>query len=767
VSLRELTSRDAVLQAIEEFDRLGRDAFLAKYDYGSTRRYQVVHEGRHYDLKAIAGAAYGFQFPEKAPLRRDEFGSGRRSTVPKLRSLGFAIRDMDGLGDDVEPSGDGRRRVWLIRAGLEGENEGLALERSVAVIGWSQLGDVADASRDQLKAEIRRVYGEERPRSLASQAGEVYRFVHDVSRGALVVLPLRSDPGHVAVGRVVGDYAHKTGSAWGPDARNTREVEWIGRRVPYGLFDPDLRAAFGQQGTVSEIGKPESFPRILAAAQDADGPPIHLVLKWSATRNPNTIQLHREVAESSRGAVWWGRMAKDAGRRGLSREKLETFRRQRDQEQETLVFLHGSASTWRTRLLDITLDEDDVEQDLVPDYYEPETNHSLWVKLADFEQIEPRELTRDFVLDSTGEAVTEGGLGNQGPLIVRRRAVVLPPPPSVSAGFDPEAIRSLAEGKGLRLPSALYCQIVAALESGKHVILTGPPGTAKTTLAQAVVEVAADAGRCSGYLLTTATADWTTFETIGGLKPTDRQTLEFEPGHFLDAIEKDEWLLIDELNRSNFDRAFGQLFTVLSGQPVVLPFARGSGEAGPVVLLPQGASSPVERGDVLGIPRAWRIVATMNVFDKTLLFEMSFALMRRFAFIEVPSPSEDVFEELIERAAGVEPRAAELAGRLLSLRELKDLGPAVYMDIARYLGERASIGDAEADGQLLFEAFYSFLLPQFEGIDSRDGEDLFKQMGALVGSAELRDRLRRTLNAVLGLSLSPPGGGDAEDLESP
>jgi len=72
------------------------------------------------------------------------------------------------------------------------------------------------------------------------------------------------------------------------------------------------------------------------------------------------------------------------------------------------------------------------------------------------------------------------------------------------------------------------------------------------------------------------------------------------------------------------------------------------------------------------------------VFDKTLLFEMSFALMRRFAFIEVASPSESVFESLIEQqAAGSEP--ASLAKRLLPIRELKDLGPAVFMDLAKFL----------------------------------------------------------------------------------
>ena len=69
-------------------------------------------------------------------------------------------------------------------------------------------------------------------------------------------------------------------------------------------------------------------------------------------------------------------------------------------------------------------------------------------------------------------------------------------------------------------------------------------------------------------MLTTATADWTTYETIGGLKPTSDGQLTFAPGHFLEAIEQNQWLVIDELNRSNFDRAFGQLFTVLSGQAV-------------------------------------------------------------------------------------------------------------------------------------------------------------------------------------------------------
>ena len=315
--------------------------------------------------------------------------------------------------------------------------------------------------------------------------------------------------------------------------------------------------------------------------------------------------------------------------------------------------------------------------------------------------------------------------------------------------FDLQTIHEAADQKGLRLEPATVAHVVAALESGKHVILTGPPGTAKTTLAEVVASVGAKAGRCNGHVLTTATADWTTYETIGGLRPNEKAELAFEQGHFLDAIDRNEWLVIDELNRSNFDRAFGQLFTVLSGQAVELPYRREQ-SAGRIVLAPDGAPTPAG-ADVMEIPPTWRIIATMNVFDKSLLFEMSFALMRRFAFIEVPSPSERVFEQLIDRESESDAGAAALTKRFLVLRRQKDVGPAVFMDMVRFMRERRRVAPVD-DQRLAFEAFYSYLLPQFEGLDSVAGDHLYRALKQLVGNAN-HERLRQTLNSVLGLEL--------------
>lgn len=158
----------------------------------------------------------------------------------------------------------------MIRAGTDGENEALALDQGVSVIGWSNLGEIpAAASRDDLKQLIKEVYGEDRDASLASQAGQVYRFINEVKIGDVVVLPRKSESGkYVAVGRITGAYLRREDPPFaGTDAQNTRATDWIEHRLPYHQFDSDLQATFRQQGTISLIDKPYAVDRILAGVR--------------------------------------------------------------------------------------------------------------------------------------------------------------------------------------------------------------------------------------------------------------------------------------------------------------------------------------------------------------------------------------------------------------------------------------------------------------------------------------------------------------------
>ncbi|WP_271800548.1 HNH endonuclease [Dietzia maris] len=89
MALSDLTV-EAVTAALDEFDALGRDSFLAKYGFGEAKDYYVVRNGVAYDSKAIAGAAHGY-LPGKRPLRSGDFTGGAASVVKRLRVLGFRV----------------------------------------------------------------------------------------------------------------------------------------------------------------------------------------------------------------------------------------------------------------------------------------------------------------------------------------------------------------------------------------------------------------------------------------------------------------------------------------------------------------------------------------------------------------------------------------------------------------------------------------------------------------------------------------------------
>ena len=128
-----------------------------------------------------------------------------------------------------------------------------------------------------------------------------------------------------------------------------------------------------------------------------------------------------------------------------------------------------------------------------------------------------------------------------------------------------------------------------------------------------------------------AVTDWTRTEDRSG-------SLIFTPGYLVEAVDPGAWLVIDELNRADIDKAIGQFFSVLSGQPAVLPFLDQRGRR--IGVSPPGTQSraPVE----VRVPENWRLITTMNERDRgPSLQPVREAFMRRFAVIEVPTPTED------------------------------------------------------------------------------------------------------------------------------
>ncbi|HVV18496.1 MAG TPA: hypothetical protein VHF06_03625 [Pseudonocardiaceae bacterium] len=82
-------TRDDVVRAIKEYDRLGAERFFAEHGFGPSRSYELVWEDRRYPHKAILGTAYELATGQR--LAPGDFEGGRSGAVTVLGKLGFTI----------------------------------------------------------------------------------------------------------------------------------------------------------------------------------------------------------------------------------------------------------------------------------------------------------------------------------------------------------------------------------------------------------------------------------------------------------------------------------------------------------------------------------------------------------------------------------------------------------------------------------------------------------------------------------------------------
>ncbi len=78
-----------VILAVQEYDRLGPEAFFAAHGFAPTTTYDLVWDGHRYPPKAILGTAYEFATGQR--LAPGDFEGGKTGAVKVLGNLGFTI----------------------------------------------------------------------------------------------------------------------------------------------------------------------------------------------------------------------------------------------------------------------------------------------------------------------------------------------------------------------------------------------------------------------------------------------------------------------------------------------------------------------------------------------------------------------------------------------------------------------------------------------------------------------------------------------------
>jgi hypothetical protein len=86
----DAVTRDDVVRAIGEYDRLGAPAFFAAHGFGPTTTYDLAWDGRLYPPKAILGAAYELATGQR--LASADFEGGKSGAVKVLEKLDFTVQ---------------------------------------------------------------------------------------------------------------------------------------------------------------------------------------------------------------------------------------------------------------------------------------------------------------------------------------------------------------------------------------------------------------------------------------------------------------------------------------------------------------------------------------------------------------------------------------------------------------------------------------------------------------------------------------------------
>jgi hypothetical protein len=142
------------------------------------------------------------------------------------------------------------------------------------------------------------------------------------------------------------------------------------------------------------------------------------------------------------------------------------------------------------------------------------------------------------------------------------------------------------------------------------------------------------------------------------------------------------WLVIDEFTRAPIDAAFGSLLTTLSG-----------GDSATLsVPAPDGTTRDIP------MPADFRIIGTLNSFDRHFLNQMSEAIKRRFDFIDVLPPPP-------RRAAQERGIAAVRALRRLYDQGFKQI--AVFGDPAGYRFDGLSVTPVEREQTVQYDLVLS------------------------------------------------------------